>query len=76
MPSSQSARKRQSRRLSKHTVFWTVTLITIGLFLVSCLAAFWATERESIRQLSDACSTGWKLGFGSILTLLGTRSGA
>ena len=72
---SSTTRRRHPKRLTRDRVFWTVVALTVLSILLAVLLTVAGNGSESAGSTIEACTTGWKLGLGTILGMLGSRQG-
>ena len=65
---------RSSGRLTKRTVFFTVTALIVGLLAMLVCISIWGNGSEPQVRLMDRAWTLVSGGVGSLLTLLVTRT--
>lgn len=72
MPSSKKPVRR--RVLTRCAVFHAVVALTVICLVIGVGLATFGSDSTRHAELMEMCSTGWKLGFGSILGMLGGRA--
>lgn len=71
---ARSTTRSAPRRLTKHTVFIAVLSLSVFCLILFCGFAVWGNGSAAHTQVMDVLSTCWKMGFGGVLGMLGTRS--
>lgn len=54
-------------------IFSTVAALTVLAMILNVLLAALGSESEQVRAAAEACSTTYKMGFGAIVGLIGSR---
>jgi hypothetical protein len=55
-------------------IFTAVVSLTV-LSLVAAIVLSWVAENDAQKQLVEACSTCWKMGFGAVVGMIGGKPG-